>query len=184
MVNDLENYYDDRAKSHEKFNVDVGCTLRPFSGLSLGVYAKNLIPDSYRYPSGAEVDVHTQFRAGISYSYEDYVTVAMDVDLNRAHYDTVRNYRSRMVGGGLEFTPVSKKFPLGVLLRMGAMKNIEDEKQDGLATAGFSLKYWKISLDANGTISFGKVQIQTGADALEIQERASYTVGLTFLTTF
>lgn len=184
ILNSLFDYVTDKDRIVQRFNIDLGCTLRPLPGLSIGLYAKNLIPYSYRYPSGETVDIHTQFRAGASYSYEDYITIAVDIDLNRIHYDTVQGYRARNIGGGFQFSPVSKQFPFGVLLRFGALKNLEDEQQDGLFTSGLSFQYWKLSLDINGAVSFARVQIQSGEDEIKTQERASFSVALTFQTNF
>lgn len=179
------SFFDKRVRRVERFNIDLGATVRPLPGLSVGLYAKNLIPFSVRYENGDTLDFHTQFRFGASYTFADMVTLAMDADLNRIPYDTLNDYEVQTLGGGVEVAPLSTDFPVALMLRAGAFKNLAESDQDIVLTTGLGVKFWKFMLNAGGHVSWFKtVTVRSGDNDFEVFEHAGFSVNFIFDTTF
>ena len=122
---------------------------------------------------------------GAVYSFRDVLTFALDIDLNRIHYDTLRGYRAQNICGGVEFTPLPKEMPVSVALRVGAFKNMVESDYSPLMTLGLGGKFWKFSVDAGGRVSwFDKISIESGENKADVFERASFGVTAAFATEF
>lgn len=97
------------AESSYKTNIgiDAGFVYSPehIPDFSLGVVAKNLNRPKFTFSDG-KLTLHPQARLGLSYNFEDYFTVASDVDLTSnsmlSPYGKPKQ-RSQKVGIGAEF---------------------------------------------------------------------------------
>lgn len=178
-------YFDKKVRTLERFTMDLGFTVRPpLLGLSVSAYAKNVVPYSLNYPGGEDsVDIHTQFRLGLSYTFLNMFTVAADADLNRVNYDTVRGYKAQAIGGGIEFSPLPPEVPVSFVLRVGGFKNVADSNQDAVLTTGLGIKFWKFAVNAGGQVAWFKtVTIRAGDNDIDVYERAGFSVNFVFAT--
>lgn len=187
IYDDLIKNIDEKDDTAQTFNMDLGIAVRPplpIGNLSVGLYAKNLVPTTYDFPSGEKVHIKTQYRIGAMYSLFDFISFAMDVDLNKISYDTLQGYKAQTIGGGIEVTPLPKISPVGLALRIGAFKNMASDLEP-VMTMGLGLRFWKITLDFGGKVSwFEKVTIESDPNDVDVYENVAFSLNLGFVTEF
>jgi hypothetical protein len=132
------------GRTGSAFGVDAGLLYMPAGGaLTLGIVGKHLNSPEFELPEGgAFYTLEPMVRAGIAYRLADAVDLAVDLDITE-NEALVPGYRSRYAGGGININPLS-----WLSLRAGVMKNLSEEPEGTVFTAGlgFGLKWVQIDI--------------------------------------
>jgi hypothetical protein len=148
FVSDLEE--EDTTTS---VGLDLGAIYRPASWLQFGMVWKEINRPSFDTPSGRTVELDPQIRGGVAFNPWETMTLTADVDF--ISNDTrVPGVKSRMVGIGAEQTLLSQLLSL----RVGAMKNMEDDDSKVTTTAGLGLRLWALNVDVGAGYDFEERQ--------------------------
>jgi hypothetical protein len=134
---DSENALDDidqNTQDSSTFGVDLGLAYKPSfdNSLTLALVGKNLNTPSFDIATtagGGQYELKPAIRAGVAYSFGNWVELALDADITENK--SVTGYNTRYIGGGANLD-------LSVLeLNVGLMKNMASNDQAGLIyTAG------------------------------------------------
>lgn len=137
-------------ETSSSFGVDLGLAYEPsfVKDLTLALVAKNLNSPEFDFVTGSKATIDPMVRAGIAYDIFESLEVAADIDLTKN--DTfVGDVKSQMLGGGLNYHPVS-----WFSVRAGLMRNIDsNDKADMIYTAGLGLGVKWFQLDLSGQMS-------------------------------
>jgi hypothetical protein len=141
-----------------QFGIDLGALWRPIDGINVGMVAKHLNTPEFDAPdvkdkngvvvpgSGGKVKLKPQVRMGVAFDPLTWLTLAADVDLTNNETVLESNtYRSRNVGGGLEWHYFS-----WFKVRGGMYSNIAEQGIGPTVTAGLTLGTKWINLDIDG----------------------------------
>ena len=107
----------------------------------IGLVGKNLTSPKFNLSNGDSITIDPQVRAGLAYDILDSLEFAMDMDLT-SNKTLVDDLKSQMIGGGLNWHPVS-----WASLRGGLQKDIGSSSAL-VYTAGlsFGLKWFQIDI--------------------------------------
>jgi hypothetical protein len=134
-------------KTDTSFGVDLGLAYVPSfaKDLTLGLVGKDLNTPEFSFVDGTKVKLDPMIRAGLAYNIFESLEVAADIDLTK-NKTLVSGADSQMVGGGLNYHPVS-----WFSLRGGAMQNLDSKDNAGIiytAGLGFGFKWLQVDLSA------------------------------------
>lgn len=134
-----------KDKTSNAVGVDLGFAFVPtnIKDLTLAIVAKNLNAPEFDFVTGQKVKVDPQIRLGVAYDITQSLEVAADCDIS-SNKTFIKNFRSQMLGGGLNWHPTS-----WFSLRGGIMKNIDSSDNAGLtytAGLGAGIKWFEIDL--------------------------------------
>lgn len=185
---DAQSIVDDitkNKKTSSAIGIDVGALYKYSDKINIGIVAKNInspkfdTPDYQQYltpgttatVTGGKIEMKPQVRAGIAVESIGWMNFAADLDLTEN--DTVApgtvvgsSYKSRNLGGGIEFRPAS-----WLKVRGGAYKNLA-MNNGAVLTAGFKL----FMLDVDGAFA-----TQTFTyDGNEIPREVRVNAGISF----
>ena len=136
------------------FGVDLGMLVRPSDGrFKLAIVGKNLnTPKFDTIDPGVEYKLKPKVTAGIAYSISERFDFAMDCDMTETE-DILLGRKSQYVGGGINFHPLS-----WFSLRAGAKKNLSDDYEGMVYTAGasFGLKWLQIDAAVQASENSGE----------------------------
>lgn len=183
LTEEIRKSFDENLKRTNRFNIDLGVGISPLPFLNFGVSARNIIPTEFEFADGTDFDLRPQFRVGASASALGLVQVGIDADLTENTTDSLEGYKSRILGGGVRFTPGLG--PVGFSFSVGAFDNIASSKSGVTYTGAVGFRLGPVFIDANGQLATRKVRIETasglnGTDELELPERASFSVSFGF----
>ena len=162
------NVGDDHTEK-SAFNVDVGVTYKPVENVTVGFAATNLIRQelvtnistSNNVKSSATYIIEPKYTLGTAYS-NGYVTVALDVDLNKQHYFKEVSANTQFANLGVELNAWD-----WAQLRAGYSHSMTDYAKDKIS-AGIGFK------------PFGALGIDIGA---QYGQDHNYTVAAQFVLT-
>ena len=142
---DITKDLDKNKKDTSTFGIDLGFLYEPafLPQARIGLVGKNLNSPKFDILSGDSIKIDPQFRVGIAYDILESLEFAMDMDLT-SNKSLVDNFNTQMVGGGLNWHPVS-----WASLRGGLEKNIDSAANKSLVyTAGvsFGLKWFQFDI--------------------------------------
>ena len=141
--NDIEKDLDKNKKNSSAFGVDIGLLYEPvfLPKARIGLVGKNLTSPKFNLSNGDSITIDPQVRAGLAYDILDSLEFAMDMDLT-SNKTLVDDLKSQMIGGGLNWHPVS-----WASLRGGLQKDIGSSSAL-VYTAGlsFGLKWFQIDI--------------------------------------
>jgi len=151
--------------------IDLGLAYEPsfVKDLTLALVAKNLNSPDFDVIGGSKIEVDAMVRAGLAYDIFDSLEIAADIDLTK-NKTLLASVDSQMVGGGLNFHPVS-----WFAVRAGIMKNMADNDKAGMiytAGLGFGLKW--LQVDLSGQMSANT----TTVDGTEVPQYAKVSLAL------
>lgn len=171
IFKDLTDKFDDNTKTTSKFNLDVGAGFS-LLGLNAGVVYKNVLPMEFDVKGGGDFRVKPQLRGGVSFAPLGLIKLAADIDLLENRVSSIKDFRSRMLGAGVEVDP-------GFLFkfRLGGFDNIASSKTGMTYTGGLGAGLGPLYLDLNGQISTGKEKIES-ANGTTSSKKVPERVGL------
>jgi hypothetical protein len=143
----------DEEDTRTSVGLDLGAIYRPASWLQLGMVWKEINRPSFDTPSGRTVELDPQIRGGIAFNPWETMTLTADADFT-SNDTRVPGVQSRMVGIGAEQTLLSQLLSL----RVGAMKNMEDDDSKVTATAGLGLRLWALNVEVGAGYDFEERQ--------------------------
>jgi hypothetical protein len=126
-------------KTHTTVDVDVGAVKHYGNGWTSGVAVKNLFGQRYKTARGNTIKVTPQARLGISH-HTDYVTVALDLDLNESEslgFDAPTQYLA--FGAELNVFDINH-------VRIGYRQNMSDTTAS-IATTGIGFSAYGAKVD-------------------------------------
>ncbi len=143
--NSGNTYAEKKNKTSSTFGVDVGMAFEPsfVKDLTIAMVAKDLNSPEFNVADGTKIKVEPMYRVGAAYNIFDSLEIAADYDLS-ANKIFVKNVKSQMLGGGVNWHPSS-----WFALRGGLMQNMDDNDQVGLiytAGLGFGIKWFQLDL--------------------------------------
>jgi len=175
----------DLRKTSDAFGLDLGIMSQPFDWLRVGLVARNVnapkfdVDGSTGGPdSVGSFTLEPQVRAGAAvYPFSnDFLVIAMDLDLTSNKSDLIDGFNSRLWSFGAEV-----KVPLWVLtmaFRGGGYMNTASGANQAFAfTAGVGLKVWVLSLDVAGGMSAKSSDVK-GGDSFPSRANGSIVLAL------
>lgn len=146
---DISGDLDKHKVNTSTFGIDLGLLYEPafLPKSRVGLVAKNLNSPEFDLWGGESIKIDPQVRFGLAYDILDSLECAVDVDVT-SNKTLVDDTKSQMVGGGLNWHPVS-----WASLRAGLKQNIETSSAlVGTAGLSFGLKWFQF--DIAGQYSF------------------------------
>lgn len=139
---DISDQLKNNDKKSSTIGVDLGVLYIPpvVRNVRFGLVGKNLNTPKFESTSGTDMEASAMWRAGMAMDLTGLVTMAADIDLTKN--DRFDGTQSQYVGGGINF------HPLGILsLRAGAMKNMSNNRDGLIYTAGLGLGFRLLQFD-------------------------------------
>jgi hypothetical protein len=161
-----------RDKTTNTFGIDLGLAYEPsfVKDLTIGLVGKNLnTPKFDVVDNGGEIKVKPLVRLGVAYDILASLEVAIDYDIT-ANETLVADYKSQMLGGGLNWHPTT-----WFALRGGLMQNMDSSDKAGVIyTAGVGIGAKWLQLDISGQYSSN----ETTVDGTTLPEYAKINLAL------
>jgi len=161
-----------RDTTTSTFGIDLGLAYEPSfaKDLTIGLIGKNLNSPKFDIVDDrGEIEVKPLVRIGVAYDILDSLEVALDYDIT-ANETLVRNYKSQMLGGGINWHPTS-----WLALRGGLMQNTHSSDNAGLTyTAGIGAGVKWLQLDLSGQYSSNEASV----DGTSVPEYAKVNLAL------
>jgi len=129
----------DRRREYDTFNLDFGVSKQLSRNWKTGITVKNLIPKSFKTPSGENIKLSPSARFGASF-FTDWVTIGTDLDLTD-NQDVSTNNKSRFLAFGAEFDVWLLQ------LRAGYRMNLSTENSN-IPSLGIGLYLFGLNIDA------------------------------------
>ncbi len=170
---DTESFFDE-AKDHymesSDFGVDLGVLYK--KGIfRAGLVGRNLNTPTFDWAGPGDYELDPQVRAGVALRLWNWITVAADIDVTENDTNVSPNYKSKVLGGGLELDLL--KF---LRLRGGAYKNLSEDDIGIVYTAGLGVNFYLFQLDLGASMSKEK----TRYDGDEVPEEVRGELALSF----
>ena len=146
---ELEDSLKDNKKTSSSFGVDLGLLLSA-DKINIGLVAKNINSPKFKFYDGSEYKVKPMIRGGINLELTNWLEFAMDIDLTKN--DTlIKDFKSQYIGGG--FNIHQSWFSI----RAGAMRNMVQDEEGTIITAGLGLglKWFQLDLAAEASTKTG-----------------------------
>ncbi len=146
---ELEDSLKDNKKTSSSFGLDLGLLLSA-DKINIGLVAKNLNSPKFKFYDGSEYKVKPMVRGGINLELTNWLEFAMDIDLTKN--DTlIKDFKSQYIGGG--FNIHQSWFSI----RAGAMRNMVQDEEGTIITAGLGLglKWFQLDLAAEASTKTG-----------------------------
>ena len=148
----------DEGKVDTAVSLDVGALYRPASWLRFGLVWKEINRPSFDTPTGRSVALDPQIRGGVAFNPWETMTLAVDGDLT-SNKTLVPGVRSRTMSIGAEQTLLSQL----LALRVGVLKNMEDDDSKVTTTGGVGLRLWALHVDLGAGYDFEERQALVSA---------------------
>jgi len=144
-----EDSLKENKEDSDNIGLDLGVLLKPTAvpKLTLGLVAKNINAPAFDIADGGEIKADVQVRTGVQYTLSDSIEFAGDLDLT-TNKTLINGYDSQMIGGGVNFHPVS-----WFALRGGLMQNLANSNEGLVYTAGIALGLQQFQLDISAQMS-------------------------------
>jgi len=143
---ELEDSLNDNQKTSSSLGIDLGLLLRA-DRIRIGLVGKYLNSPKFKYYDGSKYTIKPMFRGGVAVDLRDDLTFAMDIDLSE-NKTGITDYKSQYIGGGVNYHPKS-----WLSLRGGLMRNLVQDEEGTIYTAGVGLGFKQIQLDIAAQVS-------------------------------
>jgi hypothetical protein len=147
--NSLDNSLNDNKETSTDLGVDLGLLLSA-EKIDIGLVGKYLNSPKFKYYDGSEYKIKPMVRGGINLEFTNWLEFAMDIDLTKN--DTgIKDYKSQYIGGG--FNIHQSWFSI----RAGAMRNMVQDEEGTIITAGLGLglKWFQLDVAAEASTKTG-----------------------------
>jgi len=138
--NELEDSLNDNKHTSTSFGVDLGVLLTA-DKIRVGLVGKYLNSPKLKFYDGSKYTIKPMWRGGVSVDLFKQLTFALDIDLTRNSTGIV-DFKSQYIGGGVNFHPTS-----WFSLRAGLMRNMLQDEEGMIYTAGVGLGFKQLQLD-------------------------------------
>ncbi len=142
---ELENSLNKNKKVSSNFGIDIGVLLSA-DKINIGLVAKNINSPKFKFYDGSKYTIKPMVRGGINLELTNWLEFAMDIDLTENN-TLIPDYKSQYIGGG--FNIHQSWFSI----RAGAMRNMLQDDEGTIYTAGFGLGIKWFQLDLSGEAS-------------------------------
>lgn len=145
---ELEDSLKDNKKT-SSFGVDLGLLLSA-DKINIGLVAKNINSPKFKFYDGSEYKLSPMVRGGINLELTNWLEFAMDIDLTKN--DTlIKDFKSQYIGGGINI------HESWFSIRAGAMRNMVQDEEGTIITAGLGLglKWFQLDLAAEASTKTG-----------------------------
>jgi len=139
----LEDSLTDNSKTSTDFGVDLGMLISA-DKIRIGLVGKYLNSPEFDYYDGTKYKIKPMVRGGVAVDVFDWLTFAMDIDLTD-NPTGIMDYKSQYIGGGVDIHPGS-----WISIRAGAMRNMVQDEEGTILTAGLGLGLKWFQLDISG----------------------------------
>lgn len=139
---DISDQLENNDKQSSTIGFDFGALYIPpvVRNVRFGLVGKNLNNPKFETTTGADMEASAMWRAGMAMELTSLLTMAADIDLTKN--ERFDGTTSQYVGGGVNF------HPLGILsLRAGALKNMSNNRDGLIYTAGIGLGFKMLQFD-------------------------------------
>ena len=143
---EIENSLNNNQKTSSNISTDIGILLSS-DEISFGLIGKYLNSPKFKFYDGEKYKISPMYRGGVALEATDYLTLALDFDLTQ-NSTFIKDYKSQYIGGGIDFHPAS-----WFSLRGGMMRNIVQDEEGMIFTAGLGLGLKWFQLDLAAQIS-------------------------------
>jgi len=149
----LRDSLTDNSKTTSTYGVDVGLLIKA-NKIKFGIVGKDLNSPKFDFYNGTKYTIKPLIRGGVALDLADWLTFAMDIDL-RENNTFIPGYKSQYIGGGVDIHPGS-----WISIRAGAMRNMQEDDEGTIVTAGFGLglKWFQLDLSAQAATKTGTYQ--------------------------
>jgi hypothetical protein len=146
---ELGNSLTDNSKTTSTFGIDMGILVSS-DAVKVGLVGKNLNAPEFDYYDGTKYKLEPMFRGGVAIDFTNWLTFAMDIDLTR-NKTSIPDYKSQYIGGGIDF------HQSWFSIRAGAMRNMLQDEEGTILTAGFGfgLKWLQLDVAAEASTKTG-----------------------------
>ena len=146
---ELENSLNDNKKTSSNVGVDLGLLLSS-DKIDIGIVGKYLNSPKFKYYDGSEYTIHPMVRGGVNLELTDWLEFAMDIDLTQNN-TSIKDFKSQYIGGG--FNIHQSWFSI----RAGAMRNMVQDEEGTILTAGlgFGLKWFQLDVSGEAATKTG-----------------------------
>ena len=146
---ELGNSLTDNSKTTSTFGIDMGILVSS-DAVKVGLVGKNLNSPEFDYYDGTKYKLEPMFRGGVAIDFTNWLTFAMDIDLTR-NKTSIPDYKSQYIGGGIDF------HQSWFSVRAGAMRNMLQDEEGTILTAGFGfgLKWLQLDVAAEASTKTG-----------------------------
>jgi hypothetical protein len=147
--NELDNSLNDNQKTSSNLGVDLGLLLSA-DKINIGLVGKYLNSPKFKYYNGSEYKIKPMARGGINLELTSWLQFAMDIDLT-TNNTAIKDYKSQYIGGG--FNIHQSWFSI----RAGAMRNMVQDEEGTILTAGLGLglKWFELDVAAQAATKKG-----------------------------
>ena len=142
---ELEKSLNDNKKTSSNFGVDLGLLLSA-DKIDIGIVGKYLNSPKFKFYDGSKYTIKPMVRGGVNLELTDWLDFAMDIDLTK-NSSGIKDFDSQYIGGG--FNIHQSWFSI----RAGAMRNILQDEEGTIITAGLGLGLKWFQLDIAGEAS-------------------------------
>ena len=146
----LENSLTDNQKQSSNFGLDLGMLISA-DLMKIGFVGKYLNAPEFDYYDGTKYKIKPMYRGGLSFDMTNWLTVAMDIDFTE-NSTSIPDYKSQYIGGGFDIHPTNGYW-LGFSLRGGVMRNMVQDEEGTILTAGIGIGLKWIQLDIAGQMA-------------------------------
>lgn len=155
------------------FGLDLGILVQPLDWLAIGLVARNINQPEFDFEGPGNYTVDPQLRGGIGAQPVEGLTLALDLDLLKNESDALPGFESQVIGGGIEYALLDVLF-----LRLGASKNLADEKEEPVIHGGLGFRIPPVQIDLAAMVSTDFTEIETSrdGDADDLPERAGAAI--------
>ncbi|QCT94787.1 hypothetical protein FE773_06210 [Caminibacter mediatlanticus TB-2] len=141
----LRNSLTDNSKTSSTYGVDLGFLISK-DDFKAGIVGKYLNSPKLKFYDGSEYTIKPMIRSGVAIDYNDFLTLAMDIDLTQ-NSTLIPGYKSQYIGGGIDL------HQSWFSLRGGAMYNMAEDDEGLILTAGLGLGLKWFQLDIAGEMA-------------------------------
>ena len=166
----LDKLLDDWNRNREvstSFGVDAGILVEVIPGVRLGVSGRNLNRPVFAWEGPRSYFIPRQFRAGVNLTPLPGITFAVEGDLHETTTRVIEDYKTQMVGGGIELAPGGADSALGMALRLGAYQNVAMPDEEIVYTASLGFRFGPIRVDVGGAATKASFDVENADGAFD-----------------
>ena len=142
---ELDKSLNNNKKISSNFGVDLGLLLSS-DKIDIGLVAKDINSPKFKFYDGSKYTIKPMVRGGVNLELTNWLEFAMDIDLTENN-TLIPDYKSQYIGGG--FNIHQSWFSI----RAGAMRNMVQDDEGTIYTAGLGLGLKWFQLDLSGEAS-------------------------------
>jgi len=146
----LEDSLKDNQKQSSDIGIDLGLLIKS-DDIRIGMVGKYLNKPEFDFYDGSKYRIDPMLRGGFAFDLADWISFAMDVDFTQ-NETFIPDYKSQYVGGGVDIHTTAGYW-LGFSLRVGAMRNMVQDEEGTILTAGVGLGLKWLQIDIAGEMA-------------------------------